>query len=130
MSLFAKSGVLFAVIAPGGFRILSALEQASEKLGIDLVITSACDGVHSGPDDPHYKGEAYDARSHDFDEEQKDKILAAVMLILGWDYFFGQLESPGSPNEHFHYQVKKGATYPDPFARGASGAGGGETSLT
>jgi len=113
------------VIAPAGFRILSAIDQTAAKLGVDLVITSACDGAHSGPDDPHHHGEAYDVRSHDFTADQKEKILATVMNVLGWTYFFGFLEAAGTDNEHFHFQRKKGTVYPDPTASSASGVGGG-----
>lgn len=107
-----KSGVLFTTIAPGGFRILSAIDQTCVKLGLDFVLTSACDGVHSGPNDPHHSGNAYDLRSHDFTADQKDRILAEVMTILGWDCFYGFLEDPGQDTEHFHFQVKKGTVYP------------------
>jgi hypothetical protein len=110
--LYTKQAVAFTVISPGGFRILSALDQTTAKLGCDLVITSACDGAHSGPDDPHHRGEAYDVRSHDLAADLKDKVLAQVMSVLGWDHFYGFLEAPGTPNEHFHFQVKKGTTYP------------------
>lgn len=110
--LGVKSGVQFTKIAPGGFKILSALQQACEKVGLDLVITSACDGEHSGPDDPHHRGEAYDVRSHEFSQEQKDIILAHIMVTLGWDRFYGFLEAEGTPNEHFHVQTKKGVPYP------------------
>ena len=34
------------------------------------------------------------------------------MLILGWDNFYGFLESPATDNEHWHFQVKKGTVYP------------------
>ena len=118
-----KSGVEFSKIAPAGFRILSALDQVSQKLGLDFVITSACDGLHSGEMDPHHTGEAYDVRSHDFTPEQKDKILAEVMAILGWEYFYGFLESPGTDGEHFHYQRKKATVYPPPFGNTSSGDG-------
>lgn len=107
-----KSGVLFSQIAPGGFRILSAIDQTAAKLGLDFVLTSGTDGVHSGENDPHHRGEAYDLRSHDFTPEQKDLILANVMNLLGWEHFYGFLEAPGTDNEHFHWQVKKGTTYP------------------
>jgi hypothetical protein len=107
-----KSNVLFTVIAPGGFRILSAIDQCAAKLDSDLVITSGCDGEHSGPADPHHSGNAYDVRSHDFTPEQKDQVLAQIMTILGWDRFYGFLESPNTDNEHFHFQVKKGTVYP------------------
>jgi len=123
--LYPKSNVLFTKIAPAGGAILAALSMATVELGTDLVITSACDGDHSGPNDPHHRGEAYDVRSHDFTPEQKDKLLAVVMKALGWDHFYGFLEAPGTDNEHFHFQVKKGTTYPDPTQSNASGAGGG-----
>lgn len=106
-----KPGVLFTMIAPGGFRILSAIDQATIELGWDLMITSAGDGMHSGPNDPHHRGEAYDVRSHEFNAEEKDKILATLRRILG-DRFYAFLESPGTDNEHFHIQVCKGTTYP------------------
>ena len=111
-----KDGVLFAVIAPGGFRILSAIEQACRKLNLgDFTITSACDGEHSGPNDPHHRGEAYDVRSHDFPAERKPTILNAFQALLPGDQFYCFLESAGTPNEHWHLQVKKGTEYPAIF---------------
>ena len=107
-----KSNVLYTIIAPGGMRILSAIDRTAAALDCDLVITSGCDGAHSGPDDPHHRGEAYDIRSHDMSPEQKDRVLAQIMMYLGWDRFYGFLESPGTDNEHFHVQVKKGTVYP------------------
>lgn len=52
-----KDGVLFLKIAPAGFRILSAIDQVAQALSLDLVITSGTDGEHSGPLDPHHRGE-------------------------------------------------------------------------
>lgn len=110
--VYSKANVLYTVIAPGGMRILSAIDRTAASLDCDLVITSACDGLHSGVDDPHHRGEAYDVRSHDFSPEQKDRVLAQMMMYLGWDRFYGFIEDPGGPNEHLHCQVKKGTTYP------------------
>lgn len=110
-NLYAKGGVRFDTIMPGGFRLLSAWDQVAAKLNIDLVITSGTDGAHSGPLDPHHEGKAYDVRSHDFTDEQKDRILAEVRTILG-PQFYVFLESPGTDNEHFHGQTVKGSTYP------------------
>ena len=81
-------------------------------MGIDLTITSACDGTHSGPDDPHHRGEAYDLRSHDMDVRTKAAILNALQALLPADLFFVFLESEGLSAEHFHLQVKKGTQYP------------------
>lgn len=107
-----KDGVQFLVIKPSGFRILAALQNACLKLQIDIVITSACDGCHSGVNDPHHRGEAYDVRDHDLTTDQKNALLKAVMDELGWDRFYGFLEAPGTDNEHIHIQVKKGTVYP------------------
>lgn len=104
-----KAGVAFTVIAPGGFRMLSALDQAAAAQATDVTITSACDGEHSGPNDPHHRGEAYDVRTHD--QPDKQSLLAAIQKKLG-DRFFAFLEDPGTDNEHIHMQVKKGTVYP------------------
>ena len=107
-----KDGVLFSVIAAGGFRILSAIDQVSKSYAMDLTITSGTDGMHSGPADPHHKGEAYDLRTHDMTQQQKQDVLDKIMALLGWDCFYGFIESPGTDNEHIHVQVKKNTTYP------------------
>lgn len=104
-----KPGVEFAVIAPGGFVILAAIQRATGFIYHDLTITSGTDGAHSGPDDPHHRGEAYDIRSHDLPDKQA--ALSNIQGILG-PGFFAFLEDAGTENEHIHAQVAKGATYP------------------
>lgn len=104
-----KPGALFTVIAPGGFVILAAIEHAAWVCNTDLTITSACDGVHSGPNDPHHRGEAFDVRTHDLADPMK--VLESLQLTLG-PRFFAFIESPGTTNEHIHIQVRKGTTYP------------------
>lgn len=119
MSLSALPTARFDVIAPAGFALLGALDNASEP--DDLVITCGSEG--HPPDDPHTLGKAYDVRSHTFTDEQKQGILLTVMNYLGTpirdisggyitEKFFGWLESPGTPNEHFHFQLRHGASYP------------------
>jgi hypothetical protein len=110
--LHVKPGVSFSVIAPGGFVILSALQRTCILESTDLTVTSGCDGEHSGPNDPHHRGEAYDVRSHDFDPVKKQAVLQTCLRMLPEDRFFGFIESPGTDNEHFHFQVKKGTTFP------------------
>jgi hypothetical protein len=105
-----KDGVSFSIIAPGGFRILAAVESAAAHAAHDLTITSGTDGEHSGPDDPHHRGEAYDVRSQDLPD--KNLALAAIMNFLGDIRFFGFIEDPDTENEHFHIQVRKGMMYP------------------
>ncbi|SRR5258708_3596465 len=105
-----KDGVEFTTIAAGGFRMLAAFVTVADKLGQDLTITSACDGEHSGPDDPHHHGLAYDIRSHDLVD--KDRVLQAIISELGTDQFYAFLESPDSDNEHIHCQLRHGIIYP------------------
>ena len=104
-----KDGVLFTKIAPGGFRILAALEDAADRIFHDLTITSACDGEHSGPNDPHPRGEAYDVRSKDLPDPQL--ALKAIQDFLG-ERFFAWIEDAGQDNEHIHVQIRKGSVYP------------------
>jgi hypothetical protein len=105
-----KPGVEFSIIAPGGFKILSAIVAVAEKLGHDLTITSGTDGEHSGPNDPHHRGEAYDVRVHDLPDPTL--VLQTLQAELDHTQFFSFLEDPGSENEHLHVQVKKGTTCP------------------
>jgi hypothetical protein len=105
-----KPGVQFTTIAPGGFRMLCVLDMVALAGGFDITITSACDGEHSGPDDPHHRGEAYDIRTHDLAD--KNKVLEAIKDGLGMDRFFAWIEDENEPNEHIHLQVKKGTVYP------------------
>src|SRR6267378_7969629 len=81
MALKAANGVQFAVIGPAGFEILRALAEVSKHAGQDLTITSGTDGVHSGAEDPHHSGQAYDIHSHDL--LNKQDILTAIMSELG-----------------------------------------------
>lgn len=125
-----KEGVSFATIAPAGFRILSALEAVARSLGYDLTITSACDGLHSGPEDFHHKGQAYDIRTKTLGPNMKEEVLRLLLLDLcehaevlqpmnlggntGFvtSQFFAQLENRGQDGEHIHCQLRQGHTYP------------------
>jgi len=104
-----KPGVIFTVIAPGGFDLLSAIALTAKEIKHDLTITSACDGEHSGPEDPHHRGEAYDIRTHDL--LNPEHALQTLLLHLG-PRFYAFLEDPGMDNEHIHCQVAKGTIYP------------------
>lgn len=109
MRVSIKPGVQFSIIAPGGFAILSALKTIAQR--VDMTITSGTDGVHSGPTDPHYRGEAYDVRSHDLDDGGKQQVLNDLTQLLGTVKFYFFLENPGQMTEHFHIQVRNGQTY-------------------
>ena len=105
-----KQGVTFVPVW-AGFVILTALKDVAKTLDVELMITSGSDGAHSGPNDPHKRGEAYDVRSKSFGDEQKNLVLDAIRLSLNSDYFYASLESPGDLNEHFHIQRRQFLTY-------------------
>lgn len=101
-----KQGVQFTTIAPGGFRILAALDKLAAQQPQNITITSACDGLHSGPTDPHHEGRAYDVRTHD--QPDPHDLLVRVQTELGTDKFFAWIENAGQENEHLHVQVRHG----------------------
>jgi hypothetical protein len=125
-----KPGVVFTTIAPAGFRLLGAIERAARLTGLELTITSACDGAHSGPADPHHRGEAYDVRTRGLTDPQKDGVVLEILRgcadpgdgpprpvdgaarSLVTPAFFGFVEAPGTPNEHIHVQLRRGRVYP------------------
>jgi hypothetical protein len=107
--VLVKPGVQFTIISPAGFRILWALTEVATG-GADITITSACDGLHSGVDDPHHRGEAYDIRCHDAADPAI--LLQDIQHVLGTGLFFSFIEDPGTPNEHIHVQKRKGVEYP------------------
>lgn len=122
--LRAKDSVDFAVIAPGGFRILAALDAATTLLGRDLVITAGTDS-HPQPS-AHNRGEAYDVRVSDMPEGTILALLDFLRLRLGANFTVlyeaptrptGLLANQTSVNPaatapHLHLQVRKGVAWP------------------
>jgi len=114
-----KEGVTFAAIigaykgtiAPAGFVLLGALVKATHDIGHDLTITSGSDGCHSGETDPHHSGEAYDVRTHDLTNEQKQLALDTISREAG-PLFYAFLEAGGTENEHIHCQRARNTIYP------------------
>lgn len=114
MAIVVKPGVIFAPCHPaGGMRILEVLKTIAPGLDFDICITSATDGVHSGPDDPHHKGNAFDLRTHGLTPAQKGVLLDLLQknLYKNPRKFYAFLESPGTGNEHIHVQVRNGVVY-------------------
>ena len=112
--LLIKAGVDFGtVFAPAGARLLEAIKQVAQDMTFDVVITSAADGAHSGPADPHHTGEAFDLRTHHLQEAQKRLLLASLRTCLYRKprRFYVVLEAAGAVNEHIHCQKRKGTTY-------------------
>ena len=112
--LLVKPGVDFGtVLAPAGARILEVLKRLPARYPLDVTITSARDGVHSGLGDPHHSGEAFDLRTNTLTDEQKATLLADLRETLYKTprKFWVDLEAPGQPYEHIHVQRRKGLTY-------------------
>ncbi len=100
-------------LAFAGARILEVLKHLAGDYPFSLVITSARDGVHSGPHDPHHTGEAFDIRTHHLTPEQKRRVITDLQAELYREprLFFVQIEGRGTANEHIHCQRRKGHTY-------------------
>jgi len=105
-----KEGVQFAVIAPAGFKILWGLSEVASGRDADVTITSGTDGLHSGIDDPHHRGEAYDIRCNT--DPDPATLLQDIQHVLGTSQFYSFIEDDGTPNEHIHIQLRRGASYP------------------
>ena len=123
--VWLKPGVRFAERPPpGGIRILSAIDQAAQALGQDLLITSGADSHSTGR---HAVGEAYDIGTKTLDVATILRLFDFLQKTLG-DRFTVLYESPTPPiefmlvriatinphatGEHLHCQVRRGTTYP------------------
>ena len=112
--LLVKPGVDFGtVLAPAGARILEVVKRLAAGYPFDVTITSARDGTHSGPNDPHHAGAAFDLRTRGLTDDQKALLLVDLRetLYKAPRKFYAFLEAPNTPNEHIHCQKRKGTTY-------------------
>lgn len=123
--LSARPSAKFGVIAPAGFRILSALDQAAQACRFDLVITCGTDG--HPPADPHATGEAYDVSVKGMAPETIIDLTVCLERLLG-PLFTVLYEVPVLPPDprlkalatlnvhatgpHVHVQRKHGTTFP------------------
>src|SRR5579859_8128936 len=99
VQLRATDTCRFSVFDPGGLTILAVLAgicaQWASRVGQlpsdgVLWITSAADGMHSGMDDPHHLGRAYDLRVHNLTPEAIYALIVALLDQLegaNGDYF-------------------------------------------
>jgi hypothetical protein len=112
--ILVKPGVEFGdSFAPAGARILEVLKALVQTYLFNVTITSARDGIHSGPADPHYSGEAFDIRTHDLTPAQVQRLLHDLLAALYKEprRFYAFLEAAGTPNEHIHIQRRNGTVY-------------------
>ena len=109
--LLVKPGVEFGEsLAPAGARILETLKELARGYSFNITITSARDGQHSGPADPHHSGEAFDLRVKGLNSAQIALLLNDLRAGLG-PAFYSFHEAPGTANAHIHVQRAKGTTY-------------------
>ena len=112
--VICKASVRFKRFTPAMLALLHALDAADRNFvdgqPTDLVITSANDATH-GPKSRHYTDEAVDVRSKTFPAQTKAVFRAALERALG-PKFRVLYEGAGTPNEHFHCQVRRGMAYP------------------
>lgn len=109
-----KSGnVNLVVLTPALAHIFWRLEQFHRDFGPveELVITSINDGNHK-QDSRHYTNEAIDIRSHNFPSEFLKKEFRRELEAYLGPKFRVLYESAGTPNQHFHVQVRKGMKFP------------------
>lgn len=115
MKIEAKPGVAFDRPSAERDRLITTLLLLEREEGwpITITITSGSDGQHS-PGSQHPKGTAIDIRSHSFSDFSRERFRAAYEAKLG-PQFRVLHEYIGTPQEHFHAQVRKGHTF-DPLA--------------
>jgi hypothetical protein len=112
--IFVKQGVEFGpLLAPAGARILEVLKQLVAGYDFHVTLTSARDGIHSGPQDPHHSGEAFDLRVNDLQPAQIQRLLNDLQFHLYRDprRFYAFMEAPGTPNAHIHVQRRAATSY-------------------
>lgn len=123
--IVCKEGVLLKRVTPALawiFYVLDGFVRNNNWLPVELVITSIEDGKHA-PNSRHYRGEAIDIRSKNFlNRDLKRRFRSELESALNHhplvtakgvgDNFRVLLEVEGTPNEHFHVQVRKGQTFP------------------
>lgn len=113
--------------APGGARLLAAIDTVAKPLPIDLLVTSGADGTHSGPTDPHLRGDAFDVGVLGMNVQRILDVKSALEAFLGPrftvlyecpqtplvpDLAKIAYVNPGATGPHFHLQVAKGTVFP------------------
>ncbi len=80
-----KAGVKLEGVSWRIFYAAIIVEAVLKTFGVDLVITSACDGQHM-PHSLHYKGLAFDARSRELAPQFQTHARDEMKKELGPDY--------------------------------------------
>lgn len=109
MGLSLKPGVSILGISPE--IVLAAIIVRDAFSGIDCVITSCTEGVHS-MGSLHYIGHAFDLRLPNGPPKQVEDTIAKLRLNLGSDFDVIQEET----HIHIEFQPKRPLNIPNPGA--------------
>jgi hypothetical protein len=127
-----KAYVVLDGLRPSGFRIVAAIDGATQALGWDLTISGGLEDPPApltprAPDDPHKLGEALDVSSRGLSDERIVITYRWIQRKLGplFTVLYEVLTAPANPQlaaiaylsqnltaPHFHIQRKKGTIYP------------------
>ena len=100
-----KEGVTLQGVRPEISLAMNVFDSIMGKYGLDAHITSVVGFKHS-KQSKHYFGCAFDGRSRNLREDQKDDVWHALRNALTNEYTV-LLEDRGEENEHFHIQFGK-----------------------
>ncbi len=122
-----KPGARWDTPTSAGTRILGVLDRAASVCRTNLEVASGTDGAHSGPDDPHKRGLAFDVSVANLSTLLIVQLKTYLEQVLG-PAFTVLFECPTRPVEpqltaiawvnpdatgrHFHIQPKKGTLWP------------------
>lgn len=109
-----KASVRFKRFTPALMTLLNTLYACDlgklEGQPADLVITSANDSQHA-PNSKHYEDAALDVRSKSFPTLAAKRTFRAHLETQLGPKFRVLYEDHGTPQQHFHCQVRKGVTF-------------------
>lgn len=106
MAVNLKDMVRIKVLTPALMAMLTALVILDAEMDGDITVTSINDSRHM-VGSQHYRNTAVDIRTNDRPASMDAMMAARLRQILGPAYTV-LYESPGTPNEHIHIQIKKG----------------------
>jgi hypothetical protein len=108
--VICKDGVRVKRLTPALVRILRVVLDADQHFPEDMVVTSVNDSRHA-EGSAHYRDEAIDLRCNDRPRHVDLELCRFLSGTLG-PRFLVLYEGEGTPNEHIHIQLKKGAKWP------------------
>lgn len=112
-----KDSVRIRELTPVLIHILQVLIMCDKEFPEDMVVTSVNDSKHT-TNSAHYRDEAVDIRCNDRPYNVDMALVARLKEFLG-PKFSVLYEGKGTPNEHIHIQLRKGAVWTSNLSNGA-----------